>query len=185
MIVRGLIVTTGCALALAACGSSGSGTSASGKASDGTSASAKASDALKLSACMRSHGVSNFPDPSGGRLEINPNSGLDPRSPAFQAAQRSCKQYLPNGGGPPPKPSAADLRTALAWAQCVRKHGVPNFPDPTYSANPSGLTLVFRGVQFQLPSSIEPRSPAFRQAQAACGFGPGGDKLRGQRLSTR
>lgn len=171
------MIATVCALGVAACGSSGSSTSAS----------AKASDALKFAACMRSHGLSNFPDPSDGRLAINPNSGLNPRSPAFQAARRACKQLLPNDGGPPRKPSAADMRTALTWAQCVRKHGVPNFPDPGYSVNSSVPSLVFRGVEFPLPPGLDPRSPAFRQAQAACGFGPGGGKRppRAQSLSTR
>jgi len=58
--------------------------------------------ALKFSACMRSHGVPNFPEPEfqgGGvrlRLKAGPG-GLDPRSPQFQAAQKACQQYF----GPP------------------------------------------------------------------------------------
>jgi hypothetical protein len=51
--------------------------------------------ALAMSRCMRSHGVPNFPDPQLGsgdrlRLQINPGSGIDPNSPAFQAAQKIC-----------------------------------------------------------------------------------------------
>ena len=72
--------------------------------------------ALKFSACMRSHGVPNFPDPefhSGGGVGIrigskkgNP-SGIDPNSPQFKAAQKACQSDLPGpkgagsgGGGP-------------------------------------------------------------------------------------
>lgn len=61
--------------------------------------------ALKFSACMRSHGLPNFPDPqaSGGgiRLTMGRSSGLDPRSPQFQAAERACRNELPGpkGGG--------------------------------------------------------------------------------------
>jgi hypothetical protein len=56
--------------------------------------------ALKFSACMRAHGVRNFPDPKfegGGlsRLTIDKNSGIDPRSPVFQAAQKACQKLLP------------------------------------------------------------------------------------------
>jgi hypothetical protein len=63
-------------------------------------------EALKYSACMRSHGVPKFPDPqfSAGstRIKIGGN-GVDPRSPAFQAAQKACASALPglktqNGG---------------------------------------------------------------------------------------
>ncbi len=59
--------------------------------------------ALKFSACMRSHGEPDFPDPqfsNGGigiRIHGGPGSGLDPRSPTFQAAQKACSSYL---GGP-------------------------------------------------------------------------------------
>jgi hypothetical protein len=60
--------------------------------------------ALKFSKCMRSHGVTNFPDPqssSGGAhitLKIKASSGLDPSSPIFQTAQKACQGNLP----PPP-----------------------------------------------------------------------------------
>jgi len=55
--------------------------------------------ALKFSACMRSHGVPKFPDPqfSAGRasLQIGRNSGIDPNSPTFKAAQKACQKNLP------------------------------------------------------------------------------------------
>jgi hypothetical protein len=55
---------------------------------------------LAFSACMRSHGEQNFPDPqfgTGGRvsLKIAVGSGIDPRSPQFQAAQNACQKNLP------------------------------------------------------------------------------------------
>ncbi len=63
--------------------------------------------ALAFSACMRSHGEPDFPDPqfgSGGsvRLKIDAGSGIDPSSPQFQAAQNACQSDLPgkNLGAP-------------------------------------------------------------------------------------
>jgi hypothetical protein len=61
--------------------------------------------ALAFSACMRSHGVPNFPDPqfgSGGRvtLKIGSGLGLDPSSAQFQAAQKACQGNLPGKLGP-------------------------------------------------------------------------------------
>jgi hypothetical protein len=35
-----------------------------------------------------------------------------------------------NSGGPP---TAAQLKATTIWAGCVRKHGLPNFPDPPFS----------------------------------------------------
>jgi hypothetical protein len=47
--------------------------------------------ALKYSECMRSQGISNFPDPnSGGGIQLGSNSGIDPQSLQFQAAQKAC-----------------------------------------------------------------------------------------------
>jgi hypothetical protein len=60
--------------------------------------------ALKFARCMRSHGV-NVPDPQvgggGGFLRLGPASGVNPQSPAFQTAQKACRNLLPGppGGG--------------------------------------------------------------------------------------
>lgn len=60
--------------------------------------------ALAFSACMRAHGLPGFPDPvfSDGKMSLQikggPSSGLDPRSPKFQAAQKACHSKLPGGG---------------------------------------------------------------------------------------
>ncbi len=62
--------------------------------------------ALKFSQCMRTHGVPSFPDPgvSGGGVKIEKGSGIDPNSPQFKAAQRTCQSDLPRppgaSGGP-------------------------------------------------------------------------------------
>ena len=46
---------------------------------------------LKTLRCMREHGV-DIPDSaaSGGGLKIGPDTGVDPRDPAFQRAQKAC-----------------------------------------------------------------------------------------------
>jgi hypothetical protein len=62
--------------------------------------------ALAFSACMRSHGEPNFPDPQfgpGGRvsLKIGRGDGLDPSLPQFQAAQKACQKNFPGKTGAP------------------------------------------------------------------------------------
>jgi hypothetical protein len=50
-----------------------------------------------LSRCMRSHGFPTFPDPSAdGGLQLERSGGLDPRSPRFQSAMKTCS---PDGKG--------------------------------------------------------------------------------------
>ena len=52
---------------------------------------------LAFSACMRAHGIKDFPDPSNGGLQIHvsPGSDLDPNNPTFRKAQQACQGHLP------------------------------------------------------------------------------------------
>jgi hypothetical protein len=47
---------------------------------------------LAFSRCMRAAGITDFPDPSNGRLQLStaPGSDLNPNNPDFQRAQTSC-----------------------------------------------------------------------------------------------
>jgi hypothetical protein len=118
---------------------------------------------------MRAHGVTNFPDPTANGLQIP--ADIDTQSPAFRSAQQACKQYLPNGGAPPATP-ARDRAAALTLARCMRTHGVPQFPDPAFTPPTNApRILAMRGMVFAIPASVDPKSPAFRQAAEACGFG--------------
>jgi hypothetical protein len=61
--------------------------------------------ALKFSQCMRTHGVPSFPDPEfsktgvGVGIRIGGKKGgpsrIDPNSPQFQAAQKTCQSIMP------------------------------------------------------------------------------------------
>lgn len=53
---------------------------------------------------------------------------------------------------------SATPSAGITYADCMRTHGVPNFPDPTSAAG--GVQLVGSGVNTQ--------SPAFRSAQSTC-----------------
>jgi hypothetical protein len=90
--------------------------------------------ALKFSQCMRSHGVSAFPDPDpSGSFTIDGvvnGSSLDPNSPTFTQAIAACRNLEPPGfTGAKVTPQQTTAR--LKFAQCVRANGVPDFPDPT------------------------------------------------------
>ena len=88
---------------------------------------------LAFAECMRANGVPDFPDPSAGRgaLFAIP-AGTNPAAPAFKTAQAKCQKLM--GGGPPSRyrthPSAQTLAKLVRIAECMRKHGIPQFPDP-------------------------------------------------------
>jgi hypothetical protein len=149
-----VLAGVGCVLAISACGSSGSPSSAAGTGSGDALA-------VKFANCMRSHGVPNFPDP--GKPVGGPGSGINTQAPAVQSAEQKCDKLTHN---PEPKgspASASQRRAALANAQCMRTHGVPNFPDPTFPST-GGMSVSLAG--------LNPQSPAFEHAQAACPFPP-------------
>jgi hypothetical protein len=63
---------------------------------------------------------------------------------------------------------------AVAYSQCMRSSGVPNFPDPQTAGSAVSITL-------KSSSGINPASPSFQAAQASCarllpGGGPGSVK---------
>lgn len=162
-----LLAGATCALAIAACGSAGSTPTGQGTTAIGNNSPAA------LSNCMRTHGVSNFPDPSAGPggegfhgVNTSPGSdtltvdGITFSGPVFKAAEKACKKLLPGGGGPPPPISAAQRKAAIAGARCMRTHGVPTFPDPRFPAG--------GGILIQTGAGVDPQSPAFRHAWAAC-----------------
>ena len=137
--------------------SSGAGTAA-GTSSNGASNSAtNLEKAVQFARCMRSNGVSNFPDPdASGQFTIDAianGSGVDTSSAAFSHALSACKHLEPPGFTGSTR-SAQQQAAALKFAQCVRDNGVTDFPDPvngepvidTYkipsSNKPGGMTIL-------------------------------------------
>jgi hypothetical protein len=55
-------------------------------------------EALALARCMRSHGVPNYPDPNPSDPEVVHLPGIDPSSPQFQRAQKTCALVVPGAG---------------------------------------------------------------------------------------
>jgi hypothetical protein len=52
----------------------------------------------KLAACMRAHGITNFPSPAAGPYGAgfaSPGPDVNPASAKFLAAQRACWRYAP------------------------------------------------------------------------------------------
>jgi hypothetical protein len=140
-------VVAGAVVVLAGCG--GNPTSKTKPSSAGRSTSSLS--AVAYSACMRSHGVPNFPDPdSSGQLPKADAQQLGVTSSELQAAQQACQSLLPNDGGAINASSidqcmmADDCPRTLVrqvlneernFAQCMRSHGVPNWPDPSIDSH--------------------------------------------------
>lgn len=122
-------------------------------------------DAVSYAACMRSHGITNFPDPTSSgafvtdRGELN-GQDVDQGSSQYSAAHKACSHLLPNGGQITPAEQQTEVAGLLKYVQCMRTHGEPNMPDPTTSA--------VGGVGVSVPAGLDPSSPQFQAAEKAC-----------------
>jgi hypothetical protein len=146
-----IIGVVGLILLASACG----GSSHANVAQVGTSTGSNASDDPNAySKCMRNHGVGNYPDPDSHN--ILKTQGIDKNSPTYQAAAHACLSLAPTP--PPPAQQAQEQAQMLAFAKCMRSHGVPAFPDPQVGNGGSGMQA----------GQIDPNSPIVKAAIATC-----------------
>jgi len=116
---------------------------------------------------MRDHGVTNFPDPQvtttpgggGGSIRQAAPAGAG-RSPKFQAAQHACQGILPAPGSGGSGNQGPSKQVFLAFARCLRSHGVSDFPDPNAQGQ---LTL-----QMIDAAGVDLKAPSFLTAGKAC-----------------
>ena len=146
---RSLVVLAVVALISAGCGSSTP--SDTGSAGSSATKTASAQDkAVKLSECIRAHGVPHFPDPDAkGEFVF----GIDVSPAVWKKAVDACKDLQPPGALSG-KRSPKQQSDALRFAECVRANGVKDFPDPANgdplidttkipsSNRPGGMTIL-------------------------------------------
>lgn len=128
---------------------------AGGSSSSGQTQLAKAE---AYSHCMRSHGVPNWPDPVAtpdGGYGFR-TTGIDPHSAAFQRGTEECNRLVPGGWSSGRQLTAAEQQAWLTWARCIRAHGMPGFPDPTFSGSAVHVSTSASG------------SPQLQAAMDAC-----------------
>jgi hypothetical protein len=172
-----LVTTLTLVPAVAACGDGGNNSggvaslSGANKATTTTSAGPASKQeaqqaAIEFARCMRQQGI-DMPDPqfSGNKIRQDLNAGPGSKGagdPKFKAAQQACNKYLPNGGQPT-MPNPQQQQQLLAFARCMRQHGI-DMPDP----DPNGGIVIKRSGE---------DDPKFKAAQQACQqYEPKGDK---------
>jgi hypothetical protein len=91
-----------------------------------------------------------------------------PLVPTFFAAAAAVLAAGCGGGSSPPNTSARPTAAAIvgqqfvAFAVCMRSHGVPGYPDPQVSSSATHMQITIS------PGSADPNSPAFKSADHAC-----------------
>jgi hypothetical protein len=119
-----------------------------------------------LASCLTDHGYSTYVGSAGGAgaqaldpVGVIVPGDIDPNSPQFQRALQACRKFLPDRAASlSPAERAADAKAMVAFAICMRKNGVPSFPDP----NGQGM-FPFDGLH-----AIDPTSPLVEGAFKTC-----------------
>lgn len=127
------------------------------------SATSNVAKEVAYSNCMRAHGVDVSVSSNGGfsvsgSSSSNGSSGTSRK--AFDSAQDACRHLLPNGGQPNQAQRAAHqaqaLKQALKYTQCMRSHGVTDFPDPSENNGAVGF------------NHVNASAPGYAKANQAC-----------------
>ena len=175
-----LLAALGAAALLAACGSSSSSTSG-GVASIGNAASTSAAAATqpqtpaqreaaleKAAQCMRSHGVTSYPDPTvdaNGNVQQGSFSGIDRSDPSVRSAFQACRSlFAASRPQFSPQQQQALQDAILAYTKCMRTNGY-DLPDPTFNgggAGGAGGGGVFGN------RNVNRNDPTYKKANTAC-----------------
>lgn len=103
---------------------------------------------------MRSHGIPDFPDPnSSGQIPKQEIVQLGVSTSVLQTAQRACQRLWPYQA-PTQAQQRQQLTEDLKFAQCMRSHGVPNFPDPTSSDGGAEFVISISRVGMTVPQLL-------------------------------
>jgi hypothetical protein len=174
--IAAAIIAAAALALLAAC--SGSSPSSAGSGSSPLAGGSSSSpSAVAYSACMRSHGVPNFPDPgSGGGIPKDDGQHFGVSSSQLQAAETACQPLLPVGGslqdqahqcmvtGDCPPALVQQVETAMrTFARCMRSHGFPKFPDPTTDSQ--GRPVLVWSIS---KTGMDPDSSQFQTKEDEC-----------------
>jgi hypothetical protein len=159
------VISAGCSSTGSSTGTAGSSTAAGHTSTAASHTSTAASHtgtatlrekAVKFAECMRENGYPDFPDPkASGEF---PSFGISVTPAVWTHALRACKELQPPGSFSAHL-SRKELSAALKFAQCIRKNGVKDFPDPVQgqpivdttripSANrPGGMSILNAAMQ--------------------------------------
>lgn len=116
--------------------------------------------ALAFARCMRAHGIPNWPDPAAdGGFDKAELRALGVSPSRIRAIEESSCNYSFQNGAQTQTITPAEQDDYLGAAACMRTHGFPDFPDPTF---PNG------SVQVIIPASIDQDSLRFKSAATTC-----------------
>jgi hypothetical protein len=95
-------------------------------------------------------------------MQRGPEERVSPEK--MEKAEGACRKYMEDVEPPELSPEQQEemKERALAHAQCMREHGLKNFPDPTFDESGGAQIRIGPG------SGLDPEDPDFKAAEEAC-----------------
>jgi hypothetical protein len=155
-------------IVLLATACSGGSSSSGGDNNPASSSGNSTTSDLGYSQCMRAHGITDFPDPnSSGGISLPSNGSINLNSSQYQAAAKACQSKMQ--GQLSQAQQEDDYQAELKYAQCMRTHGLPDFPDPPPpGSGPSTNTQSNSSRSGTYGNGPNPNSPQYIAANKAC-----------------
>jgi hypothetical protein len=137
----------------------------------GASLSDTASEGVAYANCLHAHGLPNYPDPhfvamTGPESHLmyvpppNTDSGLNANAPQVLTAAKACaRRRGALFGQPTAAQVAAEQKAALAFANCMRSHGISDYPEPVFNS---------QGIETDVVPPRAVRLPAYSKAERVC-----------------
>jgi hypothetical protein len=121
-------------------------------------------DAVAWVGCMRARGIVDLSPPTTVANATQQMVGFgeppDKQGPKYKAANKVCEYLLPgSGSGPSQAMVQEQLAKDLKFSECMRSHGITDFPDPKQSS---------QGISIGPVHGLAASSPQFQAAQKAC-----------------
>ena len=114
-------------------------------------------DAVRFSSCMRSHGAPSYPDvrnPAEFKESMAPSTP-GTQAPSFKSAQAACAHLIPQQTAVgADQTTHAEKDALIAFAGCMRRHGLTRFPDPTSTGQLTHQMLASAGINVQQPAVV-------------------------------
>jgi hypothetical protein len=128
--------------------------------------------ALAFAKCMRSNGVPQFPAPDAqGNFNTTQIEALENNNSQADNAIHQCRSVLPNAGTGLTVEQIQtiqqqNLRSAVKAADCMRAHGITNFPDPAGTTQASGVN--WQPLISAIQAGLSLNTPSYQAAFMAC-----------------
>jgi hypothetical protein len=149
--VAGGLLIVAPAVLMVGCGSTGPTTTTSSGSAQTGAKDPGVTAAFEYARCMRSHGVSGFPDPKivtrpGSQAVTFRVNHAEVAAPAFKTASKACQSILPAPSNPSPAQQQARKNGLLAFARCMREKGIAGFPDPSVQGDLGLQRIAAAGI---------------------------------------